>query len=122
MDSCDTCYNKLLPFDIDSNVVLKSYCDFPKNEIAFIPSIHIIFTTLMVFLLLSMILTLYLKKYLDPLHRLWISFYCPFINMVWEPAEQFFHRAAMNGELNLLKNLPPEYLELQTDEGTIFIP
>ena len=41
--------------------------------------------------------------------------------MVWEPSEQFFHRAAMNGELNLLKNLPPEYLELHTDEGIPFL-
>ena len=118
--SCFSCSTNLCSnIETNANVTVKTYCEFIKNEIAYVPSIPIIVIVLVILLFLSMILTLWLKWYLNPKNRLWITIRFPVINEVLEPSVANFHYAARHGNLRKLKGYHRKYLELPSPCGKL---
>ena len=114
--SCNHCSTNLCS-NIGTNVTVKTYCKSQKTEIAYTPSIEKILIILVILLFLSMILTLWLKWYLNPKNRLWITIRFPFIKEVWEPSVTNFHYAARLGNLRKLRGYHRKYLELPSPCG-----
>ena len=115
---CSYCSTNLCS-NIGTNVTVKTYCQSKKTEIAYTPSIEKILIILVILLFLSMILTLWLKWYLNPKNRLWITIRFPLIKEVWEPSVTNFHYAARLGNLRKLKGYHRKYLELPSPCGKL---
>ena len=114
--SCSPCSTSLCS-NIGTNVTVKTYCKFTKNEISYVPEIKKILIVLVILLFLSMILTLWLKWYLNPKNRLWITIRFPMMREVLEPSVTNFHYAARLGNLRKLRGYHRKYLELPTPCG-----
>ena len=115
-ETCNSCHQGLFPGFLNED--LKTYCKNSANDVpTYIPQLQNVFGIFIFLLFLSLISTVFLRWYVQPLNRLWLSLKLPFINKIWEPSMQEFHLIAKDGYLKLLKRYPTYCLELPSENG-----